>query len=142
MTPMLPGSYARFCPSGGLLPALHRGLGSMLRRFSSCRSQVTRKETMKNQPLCTLLAGAILVLLIGCGTFVVQPDPANKLVGKGAEYYLPRTVLVAHLPVAKTTKMPGRFYFFCEPLLEMEPTVDTASVSFKVGDEAALEVIG
>lgn len=83
-----------------------------------------------------------VISLTGCGTHEVRPDPQNLLVGKGAEYYLPRTLLVVSVPVTKTTKAPGRFYFFCEPLLDRDPAVKGWSVSYKVGDDITLETTG
>ena len=89
-----------------------------------------------------LLPGLIAVIILpGCGVNQVIPA-SNSFEGRGASYYLPRTVVMANVPVKTVTAEPPSFPDYSLPLLLMEPTVIEKSKSFALGNEVSLELAG
>jgi hypothetical protein len=93
-------------------------------------------------PLLTACCAVALTLLSGCGVHQVVPAATPGGEGRGAGYYLPRTVLVATVPVTRTVSEPGPLRFYCLPLLQRETSITASSATFSVGKETALEIAG
>ena len=69
----------------------------------------------------------------------VVPASAN-LEGRGASYYLPRTIVVATIPVSATKVEPGEFADYSLPLLRINPEV--RETLFALGDEMTFDLAG
>jgi hypothetical protein len=84
------------------------------------------------------LSGALL--LSSCGVHQVVPAAGVKSERRGASYYLPRTVVVANVPVKRIGFEKGEFHFYCEPLLRIKP--NKVPASFSVGEDFTMDLAG
>lgn len=80
-----------------------------------------------------------LGLVAGCGVYEVVPAGKPSLEAKGASYNLPRTVIVANVPIKDTMTEKGEFSDYALPLLRLRPNYTGKEHSFAVGEEISLE---
>src|ERR1700736_410715 len=99
-------------------------------------------EPLDKAPGLSAFVLVAAISLAGCGVNQVVPAGEGAFEGKGASYYLPRTVFVVTVPVTKTTAERGEFAEYSLPLFRISPELSQSSVTFSLGDEITLDLAG
>jgi Domain of unknown function (DUF4831) len=105
-----------------------------------CTSGIRRQGNAGIPVLARATAIGTLLCLAACGQHQVVPASMPNALTQGASYYLPRSVILANVPVVRTVKKPGKYVVYTVPILLRAPDVATESTTFAMGDTGTLTV--